>query len=79
VTHPANTCPLAGSRAANDGQDNVRARRSSGELPLTLTERILLFVGLDIASVLISFAERSRQPGTRRDVTFKQRRAPEPS
>jgi hypothetical protein len=50
-----------------DGQPNVRV---SGELPLTLIERMLLFVGLDIASVLIAFVERSPRPAMRQDRTL---------
>ena len=71
MTRLANPCVLSESRleapghrdggdAAEDGQDNVRAvpERGSGELPLTLRERIVLGVGLWIAGVLISLVER---------------------
>ena len=71
MTRLANPCALSESRletpsqrdgreAAEDGHDNVRAvpEPDSGELPLTLRERIVLGVGLSIAGVLIALVER---------------------
>jgi hypothetical protein len=87
VRHLAKLCSLAESRVearsrredgdgSIDGQDNVRAERISGELPLTLPARILLFVGLNLASILIAFVERSPQLATRPRRHIQKKRRP---
>ena len=70
MTRLANPCMLSDSRTeppiqeggdgAKDGDGNVRTvpDSSSGELPLSLAERILLVVGISIACVLIAFVDR---------------------